>query len=344
MGRFINRDPIEEAGGLNLYGFTGNDGVNRRDWLGLSGGMGEDGDGGSWWFPSPSYGPSFDFGFDDHDSETFVWTPPSVFKGPRSVLLKEAAANGRKIANSGPHKMYADWERAPNREGGQAPHEWRLIDPINSNAAWSEYLGRPGGGTPFEISVWLYQGRLLISPEANVSGTRDTMISAALMAGAGAVEAAAFFPFRFAPQSSTQMVLHGDQVIMNNYARYYNEGWSQTVGRFNAGEITIPAGQNWRTVLGQYTDAAARGRLRNFLAREGIAEGPGADVLVNRWLRDPSGSGAYRIPDVRLMQTGTILDGTIGTKTMATPQVQDFIKFSGGNRVIIVRPTVQPVP
>jgi len=28
LGRFINRDPIEEAGGLNLYGFCGNDGVN----------------------------------------------------------------------------------------------------------------------------------------------------------------------------------------------------------------------------------------------------------------------------------------------------------------------------
>jgi RHS repeat-associated protein len=35
-GRFINRDPIEEAGGLNLYGFCGNNGVNRWDVLGHS--------------------------------------------------------------------------------------------------------------------------------------------------------------------------------------------------------------------------------------------------------------------------------------------------------------------
>ena len=35
LGRFINRDPIEEAGGLNLYGFCGNDGVNRWDFLGM---------------------------------------------------------------------------------------------------------------------------------------------------------------------------------------------------------------------------------------------------------------------------------------------------------------------
>lgn len=33
-GRWINRDPIEEAGGLNLYAFCGNDGVNRMDGLG----------------------------------------------------------------------------------------------------------------------------------------------------------------------------------------------------------------------------------------------------------------------------------------------------------------------
>jgi RHS repeat-associated protein len=35
-GRFINKDPIDEAGGLNLYGFCGNNAVNRWDLLGLS--------------------------------------------------------------------------------------------------------------------------------------------------------------------------------------------------------------------------------------------------------------------------------------------------------------------
>ncbi len=34
-GRWINRDPIEEEGGLNLYGFVGNDGVNKIDYLGM---------------------------------------------------------------------------------------------------------------------------------------------------------------------------------------------------------------------------------------------------------------------------------------------------------------------
>jgi RHS repeat-associated protein len=35
LGRFLNRDPIEEKGGLNLYGFCGNNGVNRWDYLGM---------------------------------------------------------------------------------------------------------------------------------------------------------------------------------------------------------------------------------------------------------------------------------------------------------------------
>jgi RHS repeat-associated protein len=34
-GRWINRDPIEESGGVNLYGFVGNEASGRIDWLGL---------------------------------------------------------------------------------------------------------------------------------------------------------------------------------------------------------------------------------------------------------------------------------------------------------------------
>ncbi len=34
-GRWPSRDPIEERGGVNLYGFVGNDGVNWLDYFGL---------------------------------------------------------------------------------------------------------------------------------------------------------------------------------------------------------------------------------------------------------------------------------------------------------------------
>ncbi len=37
IGRWISRDPIAEVGGGNLYGFVGNDGIDRWDSLGLTG-------------------------------------------------------------------------------------------------------------------------------------------------------------------------------------------------------------------------------------------------------------------------------------------------------------------
>ncbi len=39
LGRWLGRDPIEEKGGLNLYGFVRNNGVNKWDYLGMQGGM-----------------------------------------------------------------------------------------------------------------------------------------------------------------------------------------------------------------------------------------------------------------------------------------------------------------
>jgi proteasome lid subunit RPN8/RPN11 len=36
LGRWLNRDPIAEHGGGNLYGFVGNDGVRKIDYLGLA--------------------------------------------------------------------------------------------------------------------------------------------------------------------------------------------------------------------------------------------------------------------------------------------------------------------
>ena len=35
IGRWLNRDPIMEEGGVNLYGFVGNDALNSTDYLGL---------------------------------------------------------------------------------------------------------------------------------------------------------------------------------------------------------------------------------------------------------------------------------------------------------------------
>ena len=34
-GRWPSRDPIAERGGVNLYGFVGNDGIDKSDFLGF---------------------------------------------------------------------------------------------------------------------------------------------------------------------------------------------------------------------------------------------------------------------------------------------------------------------
>jgi hypothetical protein len=134
-----------------------------------------------------------------------------------------------------------------------------------------------------------------------------------------------------------------DSVIARNYQRYYNEAAGAVVKRFNQGQIRVPSGMPWETTLGQHVDAIARARLRTFLRREGVSEGPGEDVAVNRWLRDPAGSGRYRIPDVKLDNSRQILDGTIGEKQLTDPQPSDFAAFSGGYDVRIIRPQSGPL-
>ena len=73
-GRWPSRDPIEERGGANLYGFAGNDGVSSSDMLGLSGDL------------------SRKFGFELVDAYAMmmkvVGGPESGFPAAIQVLLK----------------------------------------------------------------------------------------------------------------------------------------------------------------------------------------------------------------------------------------------------------------
>lgn len=126
---------------------------------------------------------------------------------------------------------------------------------------------------------------------------------------------------------------------LTRYQRYTDEAYAATQDAYTKGRLAIPDGMSADTIIGQRTDAIARIRMSRWLDSEGIAEGSGEAIQLNRWLRDPSGSGLYRIPDVRIPDANLILDGTIGHKWQATPQVADFYKFSGGSNVTIVRPT-----
>jgi hypothetical protein len=71
---------------------------------------------------------------------------------------------------------------------------------------------------------------------------------------------------------------------------------------------------NPNTRLGDYVDRISARRLSAYLDSEGISEGPNSLVQMNRWLRDPSGSGLYVRPDARIPAAGRIYDATVGFK------------------------------
>jgi len=95
-------------------------------------------------------------------------------------------------------------------------------------------------------------------------------------------------------------------------------------------------------IIGNKTDALARIDLRDWLNAEGISEGPGEIIQVNRRLYDPLGSGNYRVPDVHVPGSQTILDGSLQFKTDAMTQILDYRAFSNGAKVTIVRPSTAP--
>jgi len=129
------------------------------------------------------------------------------------------------------------------------------------------------------------------------------------------------------------------QELGTQYQGFVDNAYAAAEQARAAGLLRPPPGISMETHMGQLVDQAARADLQGWVASEGIAEGPGQIVQINRYLRDPLGSGAYTIPDVRIPGANLILDGTIGVKTTSTPQVINFYNFSGGNNILIVRPT-----
>jgi hypothetical protein len=120
------------------------------------------------------------------------------------------------------------------------------------------------------------------------------------------------------------------------YQQFYEDGYALTMRRVQRGLV-----ENDRMAIGSEVDAYARRRLRGWLSAEGIEEGPGQLVAVNRRLYDPTGGGAYRQPDVYVPGARLIFDGTIGKKTSTLGQMVDFRRFSGGANVVIVRPAAE---
>lgn len=126
--------------------------------------------------------------------------------------------------------------------------------------------------------------------------------------------------------------------VMKAYQRFYDDAFATAQSNYASGRLRVKPRMNSTTVIGNQADRLATDRLKQWLEREGLS----SDVRVNRRLRDPNGSGAYRRPDLHIQSERTIIDGTIGNKTLQTPQIKDFIAYSHGDTIIIVQPNKLP--
>lgn len=126
--------------------------------------------------------------------------------------------------------------------------------------------------------------------------------------------------------------------VSGKYQELYDQHYARTMRLVDRGLVP-----NDPLVYGSRTDTMVRADLRNWLKNaEGIEEGPDKIIRVNRRLYDPSGAGSYRIPDVYIPDSHTILDGSLSFKTRATPQIGDFRAFSNGANTTIIRPASAP--
>jgi hypothetical protein len=148
-GRWPNRDPMEEKGGLNLYGFVGNNSVDNFDRLGRLVGHIE---------VQPYYGEKVDRWFDHKRTITILakWTPPTTGKW-------------RNIECSCKPCQKATWIQKISRNGGpyepDAPpwfpgteNDWNCNEPfVGTEATFEDH---PGYETAFKIFLKSFKARL----------------------------------------------------------------------------------------------------------------------------------------------------------------------------------------
>jgi RHS repeat-associated protein len=141
LGRFLNRDPIGEAGGENLYGFVGNNPANRLDYLGLAEptvGMPE---GSRPSYPTGPIGrtPDMPGGEDFHqtgvDLRDSAVPPPPMF-GTNGANGEATITAGPRIRNDGHISIYRDG----NTE-------------FRTEAQFRNYLRHKYSGIPMEIRI-----------------------------------------------------------------------------------------------------------------------------------------------------------------------------------------------
>jgi RHS repeat-associated protein len=142
-GRWLSRDPIGEQGGINLYGFVGNDGVNKWDLFGHSPGAGIAVGGG---FHSPGLGLGIDIGAATQvntDCELCITYSATVRAGPVGGIHGGVGGTFSSNVSTGPSASVGGggWV-AVNGAGGSGYVEY---NPANGSIA--------GGGAKGELGV-----------------------------------------------------------------------------------------------------------------------------------------------------------------------------------------------
>jgi RHS repeat-associated protein len=135
-GRFINRDPIGEAGGNNLYQYVGNDPINNEDFLGLSGDSPFDG--GS---RSTISGPFAGFWFDwarflsgpSINSPLHLWIYRDLYRRERDENNRISQANSE--AQQTQNKEFQEnQKRHPSPDVGEMADAGESLAGANTNA------------------------------------------------------------------------------------------------------------------------------------------------------------------------------------------------------------------
>lgn len=128
------------------------------------------------------------------------------------------------------------------------------------------------------------------------------------------------------------------QRVLTAYQSAYNDAAAAFEQKLAAHSIEKPANLNFTTWAGGQIDNAARAEMNAFKQLTGMD-----DLIVNQRLYVPDGIKGYRVPDLMVPGERTIIDGTIGTKGLTTPQIQDFFASGKVDRVILVAPNKNPV-
>ncbi|MBN8502673.1 MAG: hypothetical protein J0M19_16230, partial [Sphingomonadales bacterium] len=128
------------------------------------------------------------------------------------------------------------------------------------------------------------------------------------------------------------------ETVGTRYQGFVDEGYVRALRAEANGQLSGLKS----TRIGDAVDRFSQARLSAYLRSEGIAEGPGKLIQINRWLPDPAGSGLYVRPDVRIPAADRIFDATVGFKAPGSTQITGFSQYSGGNYITVTRPATLP--